>query len=691
MTGTYDPLLVVLSVIIATFASYTTFSLVSRISGSTGKVRLMWLSGGACSMGIGIWSMHFIGMLSFRFPVLVTYSIPITLLSLLIAIMTSGFALDIVSRKKLGVKTLVMSGLFMGFGIASMHYTGMFAMNMPMSIRYDPYLFALSVLIAITASMVALRIVFDLRGGDSLSVQWKKAIGAVVMGFAIAGMHYTGMAAAKFPVSMGRAPVSTVGNSWLAITIALASFMILVITLILSLIDSHLHLRTKGLVHSLTNANERLHHMALHDGLTKLPNRTLLEDRIEQSIRHASMEAGSFPVLFLDLDRFKPINDYMGHHLGDELLKQVATRLLETLNPDDTVARIGGDEFVIVLHNTKDPQRVHEVAQRVKNVISRTFTINGQSLTISVSVGISMYPHDGTSFQALLVNADSAMYYAKKKGPGIVQFFSPEMESRTSLRIEMENDLRSALENKEFVLHYQPKVTIGTGFIESVEALVRWNHPKRGLLYPKDFIPLAEETGLIVPLGEWVLREACKENAAWQKAGLPRLRLAVNMSALQFLHQDLESIVFGALKEVDLEADCLEIEITETLLMQDPEGSMQTLAAIRAKGVHVSIDDFGTGYSSLAYLKKFPLDKLKIDKSFITEIATNASDSAIVRTIITLAHSLELQVIAEGVETVDQLKILRDMGCDVYQGFYLTPPLPPELFVEILKNEGKML
>ncbi len=689
MTGSYDPSLVVLSVIIAIFASYTTFSLVSRITGTTGRIRFLWLSGGACSMGIGIWSMHFIGMLAFRLPVPVSYSVRMTLLSLLIAIVVSGFALDIVSRKRLGLKTLITAGSFMGFGIAAMHYTGMFAMNMGMTIRYDPYLFGSSLLIAIIASVGALRIVFDLRQGESLRIQWKQMIGAAIMGIAISGMHYTGMAAASFPSSMAATSAGSPSeHSWLAITIALATFMILMITLILSLVDSHMVSRTAGLVHSLKNANERLHYMALHDGLTGLTNRALLEDRVDQTIRHASMEGRSFPVLFLDLDRFKPVNDYMGHHLGDEILKQVAMRFSETLNPDDTVARIGGDEFVIVLHNTRDPQRIHEVAQRVRNAVSRPFMINGQSLTISVSVGISMYPQDGTTFQALLANADSAMYHAKRKGPGVIQFFSPEMDARTNLRVEMENDFRRALENDEFILHYQPKVTIRTGRIESLEALVRWNHPKRGLLLPHEFIPLAEETGLIVPLGTWVVREACRENAAWQKAGLPRLRLAVNLSALQFIHQNLEEIVFGALDEAGLDPDCLELEITETLLMRDPEGAMQTLSAIRSKGVHVAIDDFGTGYSSLAYLKKLPLDKLKIDRSFITGIDTNMNDAAIVRTIIVLAHSLDLRVIAEGVETFEQMEILRDMGCDAYQGFYLTPPLPPDLLVGLLKRNG---
>jgi diguanylate cyclase (GGDEF)-like protein len=454
-------------------------------------------------------------------------------------------------------------------------------------------------------------------------------------------------------------------------------------------VDSHLASRTAGLVRSLKTANERLHYLALHDGLTKLPNRTLLEDRVEQAIRRASMESGSFPLIFLDLDRFKRVNDYMGHHAGDKLLHEVAACLSDTLKPDDTVSRIGGDEFVIVLHHQGDPRKVHEIAQRLRDSLSRAFMIDDQPVTISASFGISMYPHDGTTFRALLVNADSAMYHAKNKGPNNIEFFSAEMNANANLRIELENDLRRAIANDEFVLHYQPKVTLQTGRIESVEALVRWNHPAKGLLPPYEFIPLAEETGLIMPLGSWVIRQACREAMEWQRAGLPRFRVAVNLSAVQFLQQDLADVVMGALRETGLDPDCFELEITESLLMYDPEGAMKTLSRIRSNGVHVAIDDFGTGYSSFAYLKRFPLDKLKIDRSFIAEIDRNPNDAAIVRTIITLGHSLNLRVIAEGVETTDQLAILKDLECDAYQGFFMTRPLPSDQLAALLKNDMK--
>lgn len=687
MSGSYDSSLVSLSVFIAIAASYTAFSLSARITDTRGKASILWLAGGAFSMGLGIWAMHFIGMLAFRLPVPVSYRIAPTLFSLLIAIVVSGFALGIASRSKLDLPTLIVAGAVMGIGIASMHYTGMFAMNMGMMLHFDPVLFGASIGIAVIASIIALRIVFVLGRGEALHRQKKKLVGSVVMGAAIAGMHYTGMSAARFTSGVTGIAGSSLNQYWFGVAIGFAVFMILLITIILSLVDSHLSSRTAMLVQSLRNANEQLHYLALHDGLTKLPNRTFLEDRIDQAIRHATMQSGSFPVIFLDLDRFKPINDYMGHQAGDKILQTIGTRLTEYLSPDDTVARLGGDEFVIVLSSVKDFQSIHEVAQRILEAISIPVTIDGQPVTISGSIGISLYPHDAKTFRSLLVTADNAMYHAKKKGPGNIQFFSEEINTSANQRTEMEYELRQAILHHEFELHYQPKVTIKTGYIESLEALLRWNHPARGLLFPKDFIPLAEETGLIVPLGTWVIQEACRENAGWQKAGLPRLRVAVNLSACQFLRQDLPTIITEALEEAGLAPDCLEIEITETLLMHDPESAEKTLSEIRSKGVHVAIDDFGTGYSSLAYLKKFSLDKLKIDRSFVMGIDVNEDDAAIVRTIITLAHSLNLRVIAEGVETAGQMAILKDLGCDAYQGYYKTVPLPAHQMVRLMKAE----
>lgn len=684
MVGFYDPALVSLSAVIAMMASYVTFSLARRITGTTGGRSLLWLSGGALAMAAGIWSMHFIGMLAFHLPVPVSYRGWTTLLSFLIALAVSGVALFLVSRPRMGAGRLVAGGLVMGFGIAGMHFTGMSAMNLGGAIRFNPLLVGLSVLIAVAASIVALRIVFSLNQGKATHSGRKKAMSAAVMGMAIAGMHYTGMAAATFPDTVKGTHGQFFDSSLLGITIGLVAFMVLTITLILSLVDSHLANRTARLIRSLKNANEKLQYMALHDALTRLPNRALLSERVDEMIRQAGMGSSGFPLLFLDLDRFKAINDSLGHHVGDKLLVLVGERLLQTLKPEDTVARIGGDEFVILLHDVQDSRKVLTTAKTILETISRPYVIDQQTLIISGSIGIAMYPCDGMTFRTLLVNADSAMYHVKKSGTDRIGFFSPDMNAMANLRIEQERELSRAIDQGEFLLHFQPKVTIETGRIESVEALVRWNHPVRGLLYPSEFIALAEETGLIVPLGCWVIRAACQANAAWLASGLPRLRVGVNLSARQLLEKDLATFIADALWESGLDPDCLELEITETLLMHDPEGAKRTLSEIRDRGVHIAIDDFGTGYSSLLYLKKFPLDALKIDRAFIVEIETDKNDGAIVRTIITLAHSLGLRVIAEGVETRGQMEILREMECDAFQGYFRSPPVSPEKFVELI-------
>ena len=689
MSGHYSFWLVAMSVFISVIASYTAFSLASRITSTSGKRRYLWLAGGSVAMGVGIWSMHFIGMLAYRLTVPVTYDVGTTLVSLLIAIVVTGFSLWMASLRQMGIRRLVVAGSIMGAGVASMHYTGMLAMRR--TIHYDHFLFLSSILIAVIASTAALKIVFNLRSDVVSADVPKKFLSALIMGGAISGMHYTGMAAARFPAEMSRAPLPNASDEWIAVTIGMTSFTILSIALILSLVDSHLATRTAGLVGSLRAANEKLHYMALHDSLTHLPNRILLEDRVEQAIRHANSSNSEFSLLFLDVDRFKPINDAMGHHVGDKVLQEVATRLSEVAGPEDTVARIGGDEFIVVLPDRKEHGKVHEMARKIRDEVERNMEVGGQSLSVSASIGISLYPHDGTSFRMLFGNADSAMYHAKSKGPGQIQFYSGEINDSTAMRIEMENDLRRGIESEEFVLYYQPKVTLATGEVESVEALVRWNHPVKGVLPPQYFIPRAEETGLIIPLGRWIIGQACREAVIWQRAGFPRLRVAVNLSALQFINQDLMKEILSALESSGLSPECLELEITETLLMQDPEGAMRTLSGIRKKGVHVAIDDFGTGYSSFSYLKKFPLDRLKIDRSFITDICDNPNDAAIVRTIIALGHNLNLKVVAEGVETREQLDMLKAMECDAYQGFLNSRPLPPAELADRLKKDQETI
>ena len=674
MTGTYNPWLVCLSVFVAIFVSYTALNLAVRVSSANRKSARWWLAGGAIGMGGGIWSMHFIGMLAFSLPIPLSYDVATTLVSLAVAIAISGFALWIASRPHTSLAQLAVSAVVMGLGICAMHYSGMSAIQVLPVITYQRDVLLASVAIAIAASFAALWLFARMRHGHTAHGHLIIAGAAIVMGFAISGMHYTGMAASIFSPNSYCLTSAGTDSTWLAATIALLALGALSLTMILLFYDAHLH-RTRTHAVELQQANAQLEHVATHDSLTGLPNRVLLADRLEQAIAQADRSKGSFALLMVDLDRFKSINDSLGHQAGDELLKEVATRLRSTLRKVDTLARIGGDEFVIILGGISGPQNAESVISNILDCVGRPMNLASIEVQTSPSIGVSIYPHDGTDPATLLKHADAAMYHAKKMGRNTFQFFAPEMNAFTRERLELECSLRSALCRGEFVLNYQPKVDIRSAQIVSVEALIRWNHPKRGLVPPLDFIPLAEETGLILPIGDWVLHEACRQAHAWHASGLPHLRIAVNLSAKQFRPKTLVASVRKALLDSQLKPRFLELELTETAVMQDAESSIAILHELSELGVRISIDDFGTGYSSLSYLRRFPLDKVKIDRSFVGQITRSPSDAAIVRAIVSLAHSLELCVIAEGVETAEQLAFLSEIGCDQYQGYYCSPAL----------------
>jgi diguanylate cyclase (GGDEF)-like protein len=445
--------------------------------------------------------------------------------------------------------------------------------------------------------------------------------------------------------------------------------------------------RTMGL----EAANDQLRHLATHDALTGLPNRVLLDDRLEQTVVHAERDEQRFAVMVLDLDRFKFINDSLGHRAGDELLNQVARRLQSVVSKFDTVARVGGDEFVLVLGSAADRPAAEGVAMRVFDSLKSPVTISGVDLHISTSVGIAFFPADGTSSENLIAHADAAMYCAKQRGRNNLQFFEPGMDTATRDRVKLESDLHLALANRQFELHYQPKVDTATDDFHSAEALIRWQHPEHGTIMPEDFIPLAEESGLINSIGEWVLREACRQCKAWQREGLPPLRVAVNVSASQFRQGNLLDVIHSAVNDAGLDPRFLELELTESAVMTNPEESADILEKLSSIGVLVSVDDFGTGYSSMSYLRRFPIDKLKIDRGFVKDLMTRADDASIVQAIISLAHSLRLKVVAEGVETPEQLDSLRSMGCDQYQGFHFSPPLSAGDFGALIRRlrDGK--
>ncbi|RYD04322.1 hypothetical protein N752_15880 [Desulforamulus aquiferis] len=431
---------------------------------------------------------------------------------------------------------------------------------------------------------------------------------------------------------------------------------------------------------------DTIRYQAFHDALTGLPNRMLFTDRLNLELAHTKRNKQVLAVLFLDLDRFKLINDTLGHGVGDQILKEVSIRIAASVREDDTVARLGGDEFTILLPEVKLAENAAKVAGKILETINKPFEIYGHKLYLSTSIGIVIYPDDGEDCETLLKNADTAMYLAKEKGRNNYQLYTPTMNEKAFERLEMESSLRRALEQQEFVLFYQPKISIENGQIIGMEALIRWQHPQRGLIPPIEFIPIAEDTGLIVPIGEWVLRTACIQNKEWQKAGYTPIRVAVNISSRQFQLQNLADTISRILAETGLEPNWLELEITESVAMENGDYTIQMLEKLTKMGIQLSIDDFGTGYSSLSYLNRFPINKLKIDKSFITNLSRGNEDAAIASTVIVLGRSLRIGVVAEGVETPEQYNFLKECNCDEMQGYLFSKPVPAKEFERMLKE-----
>lgn len=447
-----------------------------------------------------------------------------------------------------------------------------------------------------------------------------------------------------------------------------------------------------GFPNDITEKRNYLHqieHHATHDGLTGIANRNLLQDRIEQAINRSTRNRTQVAIALIDLDHFKLINDSLGYGAGDRFLKEFAARLVESSRQIDTVARLAGNQFALILAEQTRIEGVSDILERIVPRLVAPIKVDGQETGITCSIGVSLCPADGTDAETLLRNAEAAMHRAKQQGRNTIRFYKREMNESVSQRLTLANKLRQALNNDEFVLHYQPRINLKTGAIVGAEALIRWRHPELGLIGPAQFIPLAEEIGQIVQIGEWVLREACFQNAAFRKSGLPPLRMSVNLSARQLEHKGLVTLVRRILTESSLPPELLEVEITESMVMHDVGQAIELLEAFKRMGICIAIDDFGTGYSSLAYLKKFPVDHLKIDKSFVRDISTSSDDATIVTAIISLAHALDMRVTAEGVETEEQGAILRQSNCDDAQGYLFGKPVPAEELERILQRQGR--
>jgi len=670
---TWDSVLICVSLIVAFIASFTALDTAGRVAVSRGWSARFWLLVGGIAMGIGVWSMHFIGMLAMMLPMMMRYDTRLTILSLLVAILASVLAFgQTVGGLHLTRQRLLRGTLILGAGVVVMHYLGMYALLIEPQPEWNALLVALSVLIAFAASGLALWLAFHLRQGDH-HLMLMRGLASLVMGIAIAGMHYVGMAAAEFSHSSMMQPHG-VSNAGLAVWVTLITLTILGITLLSSMLDAQL--RAARLATRLNRANQELRQLAMHDNLTTLPNRVMLEQQLDLAIKQAMLNEHRFAVIYMDLDGFKAVNDTWGHHVGDRLLVAVAERLCSQLSNTMLLVRLGGDEFVLMAEC--DISAARQLAQKLVKVISSPFELDRYLLHVSLSAGIAIFPLHGRNRQELLFNADAAMYHTKHSGRNGWCLFEPAMSAATQHQLELANDLWEAIEREQMRLFYQPKFCSGGTRLIGFEALLRWQHPQRGLLTPELFLPRAEKTGQIIALGNWVIGEACRQLRIWHSQGHSDWTVSVNLSALQFHQRDLLTILTQTLARYQLPGSALMLEITEAIAMRDPAFSQQRIRELQQAGVSVAIDNFGIGYANLLHLKDLDASELKIDRSFINCLRPGSEDATVVSAMLTLAQSLNLRMVAEGVETEEQQHLLTSLGFDALQGYLLGKPTPAD-------------
>ncbi|KAF6681606.1 MULTISPECIES: putative bifunctional diguanylate cyclase/phosphodiesterase [Pantoea] len=670
---TWDSVLICVSLIVVFIASFTALDTAGRVAVSRGWSARFWLLVGGIAMGIGVWAMHFIGMLAMMMPMMMRYDTRLTILSLLVAILASVLAFgQTVGGLHLTRQRLLRGTLILGAGVVVMHYLGMYALLIEPQPEWNALLVALSVLIAFAASGLALWLAFHLRQGDH-HLMLMRGLASLVMGIAIAGMHYVGMAAAEFSHSSMMQPHG-VSNAGLAVWVTLITLTILGITLLSSMLDAQL--RAARLATRLNRANQELRQLAMHDNLTTLPNRVMLEQQLDLAIKQAMLNEHRFAVIYMDLDGFKAVNDTWGHHVGDRLLVAVAERLCSQLSNTMLLVRLGGDEFVLMAEC--DISAARQLAQKLVKVISSPFELDRYVLHVSLSAGIAIFPLHGRNRQELLFNADAAMYHTKHSGRNGWCLFEPAMSAATQHQLELANDLWEAIEREQMRLFYQPKFCSGGTRLMGFEALLRWQHPQRGLLTPELFLPRAEKTGQIIALGNWVIGEACRQLRIWHSQGHSDWTVSVNLSALQFHQRDLLTILTQTLARNQLPGSALMLEITEAIAMRDPAFSQQRIRELQQAGVSVAIDNFGIGYANLLHLKDLDASELKIDRSFINCLRPGSEDATVVSAMLTLAQSLNLRMVAEGVETEEQQHLLTSLGFDALQGYLLGKPTPAD-------------
>ncbi|MEG1042218.1 MAG: EAL domain-containing protein [Pseudomonas sp.] len=681
----YNPYLVALALLVAGAGSFATLSMAERLSHvEQPAAQRQWRLLGACCLAGGVWALHFISMLAFQAPIEVQYDFSLTGLSLMVMLLAGWLAMNTLSRRDLHSRHYFQAASYTGVGIAAMHYIGMSAMRSNAEQFYRADMFAASIVIAIGTSLLAVFLARYFRYGSGTLHQLLKYAASILMAAGIFATHFTGMWGMTLVIPADAAVVlpSADNNLQLSLTIAFITLLISASSISAALSDQKLQSkehdlrRVNVLLSQLDQARVSLQQAAHYDALTNLINRRGFNQVFAERLIEQATNEGMLAVMFLDIDHFKRINDSLGHDAGDELLKVIAGYIKAATRSQDVVARFGGDEFCI-LTSLSNREEARNLAQRIMHKMKEPIDLAGRRMVMTTSIGISIFPDDGASAEELLKNADLALYQSKGSGRNSLNFFNSSLKTRATLELQLEEELRSALfEEHGLRIHYQPIFDLHTGQVAKLEALVRWQHPQHGLLSPDRFIGIAEANGLITDLDLWVMRRACEDLAQLDRHGYSGLKVTVNCSALTLGHEALPHEVANALQNAGLSACKLELEVTENALMGNIHNTIAMLKEIRALGVSLSIDDFGTGYSSLAYLKRLPLDTLKIDRSFIQDVPHCPQDMEIVQAIIVMAHTLHLQVIAEGVEFIEQYQFLAQQGCDFVQGYLLSRPVP---------------
>ncbi|AMH14686.1 bifunctional diguanylate cyclase/phosphodiesterase [Citrobacter sp. FDAARGOS_156] len=680
----WDPVLIGISFVVAFIASFIALDSAGKVAISNRRESTFWRLSGGATLGMGIWSMHFIGMLAMKMSMPINYHFSLTAFSFLIALISATLAINIaISGQTLSTRRLIVATSLLSTGVVTMHYVGMVAIVEHVAIRWQFSLILLSVVIAIIASGIGLWLAFHLRQNTRRALI-NRLIAALVMALAIASMHYTGMGAATF-THFGHTAHDGLSTLELSIWVCAVTLVILGIMLVISMVDSQL--RTSRLADNLHQLNCQLEHQVHFDALTGLANRTQIDVCLQTCLRHSKLHQQHFALVFIDLDRFKIVNDTWGHHIGDQLLISSTHRIYNCLEDTMTLARLGGDEFILLVPNS-NREAISVLMTRIASAVKEPFTLFGHTIRVSLSAGSSLYPEHGSTLHELKVKADTAMYHVKQAGRNGWAIYTPEMEAIADTPPTFLQELSQALERNQFELWYQPKYTAGDRSLTGFEALLRWHHPERGILLPAEFLPALEETGLIIPVGTWVLQQACSQLYQWKSQGHTEWTLAVNLSPAQFEQPDIVDIVCNALAQYQLSPAHLTLELTESTALKNLKRSVEVLNAFADLGITVSIDDFGTGYSNILMLKSLPARELKIDRIFVKDISENSKNTKIVSTIIDIAHSMNMRVVAEGIETQEQETLLTQMGCGVLQGFLYAKPLPAHKIYDLIQTEN---